>query len=175
MDGPYLRICDYVNPYQLFLVFFYVLFLCYICKYLNLLLSVLKRPEGKTLSAVHEIKYAKVTLAFDDFKCYKKVQHILSYHNKHDKSSRSPGPSCTFWAPESIHFAWNSYTAVYSSLCSAPDQLFVLHSWFRQNRFASVEVSLTILKTETTQTEYRQKDRIQKDRYTGLVIESVPD
>ena len=77
-----------------------------------------------------------------------------TYKNKHDKLSRSPGPSCTFWAPQSTHFAWNSYTAVYSSLCtlytcSAPDQLFVLYSWSITDAWlASVEVSLTILKTE---------------------------
>ena len=94
--------------------------------------------------------------------------------NMHDKFSRSPGPSCTFWAPESTHFAWNSYTAVYSSLCtlytcSAPDQLFVLYSWFSQNRFASEEVSLTILKTENRQTDsqihsggYRVRSRTKK-------------
>jgi hypothetical protein len=89
--------------------------------------------------------------------------------NKHDKSYRSPGPSCTFWAPERTHFAWNSYTAVYSSLCtlytcSAPDQLFVLFSWsITGARLASVEVSLTILKTGDTthQTEpYRSEYRV---------------
>ena len=46
------------------------------------------------------------------------IVFVFSFGNKHDKSSRSPGPSCTFWAPESTHFAWNSYTAVYSSLCT---------------------------------------------------------
>jgi hypothetical protein len=43
------------------------------------------------------------------------------------------------------------------------------------NRFASVQVLLTILKTETTHTHRIQTDRIQTDRYTGVVIESVPD
>ena len=52
---------------------------------------------------------------------------------------------------EQTRFAWNSYTAVYSSLftlytCSAP----VCTVQLINNRLASVEVSLTILKTETT-------------------------
>ena len=83
--------------------------------------------------------------------------------NMHDKFSRSPGPSCTFWAPKSTHFTWNSYTAVYSSLytlytCNAPDHLVVLYSWsITDARLASVEVSLTILKAENRK----------KHRYTG--------
>ena len=102
--------------------------------------------------------------------------------NKHDKSSRSPGPSCIFWQrhrrahtflgtvprlfiPASIHCT----LVVHLTSC------LYFTADLSQNRFASVEVSLTIMKTETTQTEYRQKDRIQKDRYTGVVIESVPD
>ena len=44
--------------------------------------------------------------------------HGLLTNNKHDKSSRSPGPSGTFRAPESTHFAWNINMAVYSSLCT---------------------------------------------------------
>ena len=116
----------------------------------------------ETLSAVHEIKYAKVTLAFDDFKCYKKVQHILSYHNKHDKSSRSPGPSCTFWAPESTLFAWNSYTAVYSSLCTlctciAPDQL--INNW----RHASLSRGFVDYSENGDHTHRQNTDRIQTD------------
>ena len=43
--------------------------------------TVLKRPEGETLSTVCKIKYAQVTLVFDDCsKCFSKVQPVLSYH-----------------------------------------------------------------------------------------------
>ena len=69
----------------------------------------------------------------------------------------------------STHFAWNSYTAVYSSLCtlytcSAPYQLFVLSSWsITGARLASVEVALTILKTENTHNRYTES---QNHRYT---------
>ena len=92
---------------------------------------------------------------------------LLKY-KKHDKSGRSPGLSCKFWEPESTHFAWNIYTAVYSSFCtlytcSAPERLFVLCSWsITCARLASVEVSLTILKTDRqthTQT-YRGSFRV---------------
>ena len=39
----------------------------------------MQRAEGETLSAVYKIIYAQVTLAFDDFKYYKKVLDITKH------------------------------------------------------------------------------------------------